>query len=466
MAIPVVSVETMRAWEQATWQQGTTEAEVIALVGESIATWIRRHFGSAKRILILAGKGHNGDDGRAAANNLAALETQVIDVADPLGSTPAVIESLDANPDLVLDCLFGIGLSRPLTAPWAKLIERINRSSAAIISIDVPSGLDAQTGIPMGNAIHADYTLTIGAPKEGMIKASARAYVGYIRPLTEIGLTTRPNGNKLFFSEPQDFRSFPPKRTPNGYKGSHGHLRIIAGSSGYHGAAVLAARAAMRAQPGLITLETMPDCYIPVAAQLQQVMVRPWTPKKSSLKNSALLVGPGLASETLSPELKHEVSALWKTANIPVIADASALDWLPQGPIESTAARVLTPHPGEAARLLRCTTYEIEQDRSDALVTISDTYADAWVVLKGPHTLIGRSRGRLHINATGNPGLAQGGSGDVLAGVIGGFMAQSRNLQQLEKALPYCVWQHGAAADRLSWERPNWIVEDLPNALS
>ena len=468
MAIPVLSVEAMRNWEQATWQKGSSEADVIALVGKSIAEWILSNFESAKRILILAGKGHNGDDGRAALKHLHArevTEATVIDVTDPQAGYSDVEEALDAAPELVLDCLFGIGLNRPLSAPWSKLIERINQNPTTMISIDTPSGLDGQNGTPMGNSIRADYTLAVGAPKEGLLQASAQTYVGYIRTLTDIGLTTRPEGTTLFCCEPQDFHSFPPKRSATDHKGSHGHLRIIAGSPGYHGAAVLAARAAMRAQPGLITLETMSECYAPIAAQLQQVMVRPWKPEKTSVNCSAILIGPGLASESLPTELKQEVSALWREAEIPIIADASALDWLPKGPIQSAATRILTPHPGEAARLLTASTKEIEQNRVKALQQISNAYADCWIVLKGAHTLVGRGASPISVNATGNPGLAQGGSGDVLAGLIGALMAQPRCHDIPEKVLQFCTWQHGAAADRLRKIRSNWVVEELPNAL-
>jgi NAD(P)H-hydrate repair Nnr-like enzyme with NAD(P)H-hydrate dehydratase domain len=148
-----------------------------------------------------------------------------------------------------------------------------------------------------------------------------------------------------------------------------------------------------------------------------------------------------------------------------MIVDASALAWLPPGPVPSTAARVITPHPGEAARLLGITTEKVQGDRVKALRDLSKKFGGAWVVLKGHQTLIGRAEGDLYVNSSGNPHLAQGGSGDLLSGFLAGFLTQARFQSDPSLAIRYAVWRHGIAADSLQQCRPNWAIEDLPEAL-
>jgi NAD(P)H-hydrate epimerase len=147
------------------------------------------------------------------------------------------------------------------------------------------------------------------------------------------------------------------------------------------------------------------------------------------------------------------------------VADASALDWLPLDPVPKNALRVITPHPGEAARLLRTTPQQVQANRLNTLRNVSRRFGNAWVVLKGHQTLIGRSSGDVYVNSSGNPHLAQGGSGDVLAGYLAGLLAQPELRADLLQTIRYAVWQHGAAADRLQALRPNWVVEDLVEAV-
>jgi NAD(P)H-hydrate epimerase len=243
-------------------------------------------------------------------------------------------------------------------------------------------------------------------------------------------------------------------------------LAIIAGSLGYHGAAVLASRGAQRAQPGLVTLCVPENVYTPIASQLQAVMVRPYLVDPDLPDSStAILCGPGLASLDLPASLKASIVTLWRKSPLPMIVDASALDWLPSSAVTTDALRILTPHPGEAARLLQTSTAKVQADRPAAVRELSRRFGDCWIVLKGHQTLVGRSEGRLFVNSTGNPYLAQGGSGDVLAGYIGGLMAQSELERDAEKVLRYAVWQHGATADFLQETRSTWTVELLIEVL-
>jgi NAD(P)H-hydrate epimerase len=251
-----------------------------------------------------------------------------------------------------------------------------------------------------------------------------------------------------------------------GHKGTFGHLGIVAGSVGYHGAAVLASRGAQRAQPGLITLFTQEHAYYPVAAQLQAVMVQTWSPElKLPGDFSAIVIGPGLASPEVPDELKHVLRRLWRDSPVPLIVDASALDWLSLERFPKEAIRVITPHPGEAARLLKSTAARVQADRPAALREISRRLANAWVVLKGNQTLVGRGEGELFVNSSGNPFLGQGGSGDTLSGYLAGLLAQKELQKDPLRTIRFAVWQHGACADWLSRTRPNWVVEDLIEVL-
>ena len=178
-----------------------------------------------------------------------------------------------------------------------------------------------------------------------------------------------------------------------------------------------------------------------------------------------MLIGPGLAADDLPGDLKETAGEMWLQSSMPIVVDASALDWLPPGTFHDKAIRVITPHPGEAARLLGSTVDEVQADRVEALRALSAKFGDCWVVLKGQHTLIGRSEGQILVNPTGNPGLGQGGSGDLLAGYLAGLLAQPLLLEDVFHTIRYAVWQHGAAADELASQAPNWVVEDLAKCI-
>jgi NAD(P)H-hydrate epimerase len=454
----------MREWEQATWATGQTEAEVIRRVGERVAQHARQLTRAGDLVLILAGKGHNGDDARAAREHLAERRVEMLAVGSPATDFPKLEAALSHRPALIIDGLFGTGLNRPLDDAWTALIGRVNQSRLRVLAVDVPSGLNSNTGEPVtpDAAIAATVTLTIGAPKEGLLRPAAWPFVGRLEVATDVGLTATPPAGDWRWTLPEDFAGYPPRRPVAAHKGTFGHLAILAGSVGYHGAAVLAARGAQRAQPGLITLFTPEPVYHAVAPQLQAVMVNAWQPAlKLPGAFSALLIGPGLAAPDLPDEIKMTTRRLWRDLPQPMIVDATALDWVPLDTVPKGVIRVLTPHPGEAARFLKTTPQVVQADRPRALREISRRLGNCWVVLKGHQTFIGRSTGEVFVNSSGNPHLAQGGSGDVLAGFISGLLAQPGLQADPVKALRYAVWQHGAAADALQARRRNWIVEDL-----
>ena len=462
MSLQVITVEQMRHWEAASWKAGKSEAEVIAQVGSILAKRALDLTEFDDKILLIAGKGHNGDDVRAMATNLPDRNVTLIEVIEPVNSLDKLRASLSTKPQLVIDGLFGIGINRVLDKDWIDFILEVNERQLPVLSVDVPSGIDATTGEVHGAAIRANETLTLGAPKTGLFKLASTNYVGRLRTEPEIGLLKLNETKKLQLNEEKDFSKFPPLRPASGHKGTFGHVGIVAGSLGYHGAAVLAAQAASRSQPGLVTLMTPKEVFVPVASQLQSVMVHPLTPNNIEFKSATfLLIGPGMAAEGLHEDIKDKTDQMWHESPIPMLIDASALDWLTAGDISSKSIRVITPHPGEAARLLECTTADIQDDRVKSLQDLSAKFGNCWVVLKGRHTLIGKTKGNVFINPTGNPSLGQGGSGDILAGYLAGLLAQPLLQKDVVKTLSYGVWQHGAAADNLNDFKSNWTIEEL-----
>lgn len=468
MPLPVLSVAEMRSWENATWATGKKPAEVIAQVGAMLASRLGELVPAGSRIVLLAGKGHNGDDVRASAKYLGQFQVQSIECHDPVSGLREW-QQLEASPDLIVDGLFGIGLNRPLGGEWIRLIDAINNSPAPIIAVDVPSGLDADTGRTLGGVIRASVTLTLGAPKRGLFVAEAVDYVGRLEVAEDIGLVPLPEAisasmGELKWSGARDYLSFPPHRTVVSHKGSYGHVGIIAGSPGYHGAAVLAARGAQRSGAGLVTVMTPEEVYLPIAGQLQSAMVRTWESSAGLPDNlTALLVGPGLASPKMPSSLRRSITELWASTPFPVVADASALEMI--GETTVPALRVITPHPGEAARLLASHTADVQADRTGAVRRLSERFGGCWVVLKGHQTLVGRATGPIFVNSSGNPGLAQGGSGDLLGGFIAGLLGQKRLRDDFAKAIAYAVWEHGAAADRLARRQIRWSIEELASEL-
>lgn len=462
MPVPVVNLAQMREWERATWAAGQTEGEVIRRVGQKIAARARELTRPGGAILILAGKGHNGDDARAAREFLDECKIEILNVTSPENDLPKLKSELLQKPSLIIDGLFGIGLNRALDDGWKQFLAAVNGSKIPVLAVDVPSGLNAETGGHFGAAIEAAVTLTVGAPKIGMLAQIAWPFVGRLEVAEDVGLIPCPLKSELNWTLPEDFQNFPPRRAVAGHKGSFGHLAMVAGSFGFHGAAVLAARAAQRAQPGLVTLFTDKKVYGAVASQLQAVMVNVWKPKlKFRDSTSAILIGPGLAAPGIAGNMKSFLQKLWRDSDLPMVVDASALDWLPAGAFSKNAIRVITPHPAEAARLLKTTPVKIQNNRVASLREISRRFGGCWVVLKGHQTLVGGSHGEIFVNPSGNPHLAQGGSGDVLAGFIAGLLAQPALQMDDGKTIRYAVWQHGRAGDNLHSQRSNWVVEDL-----
>jgi NAD(P)H-hydrate repair Nnr-like enzyme with NAD(P)H-hydrate epimerase domain len=256
MPIPVITVAQMREWEKVTWASGIKEEGVMRRAGQAVARLAERVTRPGDSVLFLAGKGHTGDDTALAYDLLEGRKRKLLRVIDPELDAKGLLAELKEPHALLVDGLFGIGLNRPLASPWMKLIERINASGIPALAVDVPSGLSADSGLPLDLAVRASWTLTFGAVKQGLLKTSATPFTGRIEIAEEIGLLPYPFSTETSLTADTDFFRYPPRRFIAGHKGTYGHVVILAGSRGYHGAAVLAARAAQRAQPGLITVLT------------------------------------------------------------------------------------------------------------------------------------------------------------------------------------------------------------------
>jgi hydroxyethylthiazole kinase-like uncharacterized protein yjeF len=466
MPAPVISIAQMREWEKASWATGRTAEDVIQNVGRCLARAGSRLTRPGDLIIVVYGRGNNGADARASLEHFEDRRVDALHVKDPGADLQELVALLALRPALIVDGLFGIGLDRPLDEAWIRFIQQLNAARLRVLAVDVPSGLNADTGLPEGAAVEATVTLTVGAPKKGLLQASAWPYVGRLEVATEVGLAACPFTGDYNWTLAEDFTGFPPLRSVAGHKGTFGHAAIVAGSVGYHGAAVLASRGAQRARPGLVTVFTQEAVYLPIAAQLQAVMVHPWSPAVNLPGSfNSLLIGPGLAAPPMADEMRGVIRRLWRSLAIPLVVDASALDWLPLEAGQINGIRVITPHPGEAARLLNVSAQQVQTDRPRVLRELSKRYGNCWVVLKGHQTIVGGSTGELYVNSSGNPHLAQGGAGDVLAGYLAGMLAQPMLQAEVLKTIRHAVWLHGAAADWLEQTKQNWVVEDLAEAL-
>src|SRR5438128_259341 len=232
MPLPIISVAQMREWEKATWASGQTEAAVIEQAGKAIARKAERLTRSGEFIIVLAGKGHNGDDARVAVEAIADRAVHLVRVIDPVAASAQITPLLARKPALVIDGLFGIGLNRSLGLEWMKLIRQINASGRPVLAVDVPSGLNADTGEPLDESVRAAHTLTLGAAKQGLLTPAAWPFVGRLEVASDIGLIPYPFTTEVSMIVPEDFLDFPPPRPVGGHKGIFGHVAIIAGSFG------------------------------------------------------------------------------------------------------------------------------------------------------------------------------------------------------------------------------------------
>ena len=419
-------------------------------------------------MLIVCGPGNNGGDGLVMARRLLQAKRAVTVVFDgdparlPADAAAAYRAWIDAGgsveralpppPDhgwaLIADALFGIGLHRPLSGRYAQWIETLNRLDVPRLAIDVPSGIDGDTGKVRGVAFRASHTLTFIALKPGLLTLDGPDHAGtlIVRTLDiDLAEHTAAPGHVI---DTCLFRSLLQARLNNSHKGSYGNAGIIGGARGMNGAALLAARAALKLGAGKVLASLLDERAPSVDPVQPELMLR--TPDEVLAQASALAIGPGLG-------LDGRARAMLATAlsgALPLVLDADALSLLaPDAELRRMcctrpAPTLLTPHPGEAGRLLGSSAAAVQQDRVAAAVELAQRYR-ALVVLKGCGSVIALPDQRWLINTTGHPGMASAGMGDVLSGLIVALLAQR---WPAESALLAATHLHGAAADRLARE--------------
>ncbi|UCH90901.1 MAG: NAD(P)H-hydrate dehydratase [Nitrospirota bacterium] len=505
----LVTPEQMQELDRQTIQDakipGTT---LMERAGTGVVTHLLQHFGpvKGKKIVVFCGKGNNGGDGLVVArllkNKGAHLTVILMAPAKELSKdaktmyrrlnktiTPSHILALPSQETLaaltqdahiLIDGLLGTGLSSSVRDPYSTAISAMNASHAYTVAIDIPSGLDSNTGAILSTAIQADLTVTFGYPKIGLYVGDAIDNVGHIE-VVDIGIPIdfvqklAPQSHLL---TPELVSPLIPPRPQSSHKGSFGHAGVVAGSPGKTGAAALAALGAIRAGTGLVTAAT-PQTVAPILeSKLLEIMTLALPETSEHLlgpdayttllrfcqNKSAVGFGPGLG---VSPSITELLSQLLPQLEVPCVFDADALNNLASHlDIFSTLKQppILTPHPGEMARLAAATSSKmINEDR----IGIAKTFAIAHrviLVLKGANTVIANPQGQIAICPTGNPGMASAGMGDVLTGVITGFLAQGLTAWNAARS---GVYIHGLAGDlaTLTVGEPGLIASDLISAI-
>lgn len=457
---PLYMAADIRAIEQQ-WLAAHPEAALMEKAGTAVAELAGALANeSGAPILILAGPGNNGGDAYVAARLLReqGFRVLVVSRADPSHLTPDAARAragwresggtiLNEIPhpqafSLVIDGLFGVGLQRDISGDDARWIGQANDLACPKLAIDLPSGLDSDSGQVRGCALRADHTITFLGLKPGLLTADGPDYAGTLH-LDTLGVDPRgmpkTPGIALTQLAPQHHL---PARAQNSHKGLYGHVGIIGGQNGMVGACLIAGRAALQQGAGSVTLGTLDERIVVDYAEPRLMFAVPETLLATPM--SVLAMGPGLGQSPRAHALLETALA----APCPLVLDADALNLLASDPdLARQAARrrhptLLTPHPGEAARLLNTTGADIQANRLEAARTLSQQY-HAEIALKGAGTVIAHPNGRYAINTSGGPWLAQAGSGDRLTGMVAALLGQGMGAGD---ALEAAVWLHGANA--------------------
>ncbi|MDH5633691.1 MAG: NAD(P)H-hydrate dehydratase [Gammaproteobacteria bacterium] len=478
--------EQTRELDRLAIASGITGYELMRRAGRAAFSLLRFRWPRARRLLVLCGAGNNAGDGWVVARlaGFAGFQVQVITLVNPeqlqneaaIACRAALEEDAislstvaDANwdADVVVDALLGTGIDRAVSGEWLEAIRRINACGRPVLSLDIPSGINADTGSVMGAAVKAACTLSFIGLNTGLLTGAAVDYTGEVH-FTDLDIPSAVYSTVDGVAERLDSSRLVdlPKRRPSDYKTRHGHVLVVAGSPGFSGAASLAGRSAVRAGAGLATVVTHPDTVVAVSAAAAEYMVVPWNRKdllQAALQRASVaVIGPGLGLDGAA----LEQFARLVDSDLPLIVDADALTLLAENP-QRRGNWILTPHPGEAARLLGTSIAGIESDRLRAAEAVCEQYGGA-CVLKGAGTIVSaETSNRSGLIHGGSAALATGGTGDVLAGVIGALVAQGLALPGA--AALGAVW-HAATSDWLTGrgrgvgQTAGDLVEALPEA--
>ncbi len=497
-----VSPSTMRKMDQTAVE--TYEIPGVVLMenaGREVALAVKNMWEFQKKdkrpanttkVVLFCGKGNNGGDGLVAARHLANMgfDTNVFIIANPSSITGDAainlkiannmglkIKIIDEKTDLntimemtssasiLVDAILGTGLKGEVRGIARNVIAMINKLETPVIAVDIPSGICGETGKVLGNAVKAEQTVTMASPKMGLLLYPGTEYVGKLI-VADIGMpinlveSTEAEAELLDYKWVSScFKEYP----PDAHKGTFGKVFVIAGSCGMTGAATLSAEAAVRSGAGLVTAGIPESLNDILEIKLTEAMTIPLseTPDRCisvaaldralqfANKSNVVVLGPGLSTKN---ETKQFVRQFALNCKVPMVIDADGLNALaeyPEALNKAQAPVIITPHPGEMARLLSATLSEVQRNRISSVKTAAKRFG-CTVVLKGARTLIATSEGKLFINPTGNAGMATGGSGDVLSGIIGAFLA--RGMKPYEAAAAG-VYLHGLAGDLAAREK-------------
>lgn len=426
-----------------------------------------------KKIFIVAGHGNNAGDGFVAGRLLkqkgCTIAVCLIDKEAELKEEarinyerlkelgdvffryePAIFRRAVKTCDIIIDALFGTGIHSTLRSSYIEVIRTINHSSKEVISIDIPSGIDGDSGKKLGAAVYATHTVTFGLPKIGLFLFPGQNYVGKLH-VENIGFPEEllnSADSSISLPEVKDFKGKLPRRPTSMHKGEAGHLLMIAGSRGKIGAAAISAKAAFRSGAGLLTLLTDRKYVKLIFSQVKEAFVDEVPKKEIDFKKvledkDAIAIGPGIGFSKTSENL---VKWVIHSSEAPVILDADALTIVSKHPEwlkKAKSSLILTPHPGEMARLMKKTSREVQENRLDIASSFAKKYG-VFIALKGANTIVASPKGEVSINSTGNPAMATAGMGDVLTGMIAAFIGQG---MEPYDALCSAVFLHGQLAD-------------------
>lgn len=512
----LVTATQMRELDRRTVEEANIKgAELMDRAGHGVADIVRRLAEVSgfltPAVHLIAGRGNNGGDAFVAARSLKAsgctvevwlachanqitgdafihynkmLKSGIKAIEIPTVEDWQAATDMPFFADIIVDGVLGTGINGPARGPAAGAIQYINAQSndELVVAIDVPSGLDADTGRADGEAVRADITATMGLPKLGLLEPGAADFVGAL-DVIDIGIPREFIEDIDFetddeFIHSMDLKNLFPRRNRVAHKGQFGHALLIGGANGYAGSIALAALAALRSGTGLVSVLTPRSVHAVVACSALEAMVMSgtetpagaldvaaWESIRTKLAHfSALLVGPGL---TCTDETRLLVRRILAESTVPLVLDADALNAIAGEPELIAAANVpviLTPHPGEMARLIGGDATSIQVDRR-AAARMAVHRAKATVALKGAGTIVAAPGKPLHINMTGNPGMATGGTGDVLAGLVAGLLAQGFKPFDAARA---GVFVHGRSGDIAAYRKcqistiARDVIDELP----
>ncbi|GAB6040647.1 NAD(P)H-hydrate dehydratase [Endothiovibrio diazotrophicus] len=444
-------------------ERGLPGGTLMERAGQATFDALRRRWPEAQRIAVLCGIGNNGGDGFVIARlaRLAGLEVRLFQLGDPAalkgdarvmaeawhgygGESRAFDAAALGDAEVIVDALFGTGLERPLEGAWREAVEAMEAAPAPVVAVDIPSGLHADRGVVLGAAPRAALTVSFIGLKPGLFTGQGPDYCGEVvfndlQVPAAVYDGIEPAARRCTAAWARG--ELVPRRR-DAHKGAFGHLLVIGGDYGMAGAARLAAEAALRAGAGLVSVATRPEHAVAMAAAVPELMCRGvcGADELEPLLERAtvIAVGPGLGRS----EWAESLLAAALTSHLSVVVDADALNLL-AGKTLRRDDWVLTPHPGEASRLLGCATAEVQADRLAAAAGLASRYGGV-AVLKGAGSLIQVAGGVPALCAAGNPGMAAGGMGDVLTGVIGALLAQGFDGREAAE-LGVCL--HAGAAD-------------------